>query len=73
MLCGDLNGKEIQGRRDICVYVTDLLCCTEQAQHCKATVPHFKKKIVLFNFHVNIHTFKQPVPYTCRKPNYITL
>ena len=21
MLCGDLNGREIQGRRDICIYV----------------------------------------------------
>ena len=27
MLCGDLSGKEIQGREDICMLLTDLLCC----------------------------------------------
>ena len=26
--CGDLNGKEIQKRVDICIYITDSLCCT---------------------------------------------
>ena len=72
MFCGDLNEKEIQGRGDICVHVTDLLCLTEETQHCKATVPQFKKKL-FFTFHVNVHTFKQPVSYTCRIPNYITL
>ena len=28
MLCGDLNGKEIQGGGDICICVADSLCCT---------------------------------------------
>ena len=28
MLCGDLNGKEIQQRGDICVHVADSLWCT---------------------------------------------
>ena len=26
MLCGDLIGKEIQRRRDICIRIADLLC-----------------------------------------------
>ena len=28
MLCGDLNGKEIQNRGDICVCIAESLCCT---------------------------------------------
>ena len=28
VLCGDLNGKEIQGRRDICIHVSDSPCRT---------------------------------------------
>ena len=28
MLCGDLNGKEIQKRGDICILIADSLCCT---------------------------------------------
>ena len=28
MLCGDINGKEIQKRGDTCKYIADLLCCT---------------------------------------------
>ena len=28
MLSGDLNGKEIQKRGDICIRTADLLCCT---------------------------------------------
>ena len=28
VLCGDLNGKEIQKRGDICRYIADSLCCT---------------------------------------------
>ena len=35
--CGDLNEKKIQKRGDICIYITDLLCCTAETQHCKAT------------------------------------
>ena len=30
MLCGDLNGKEIQGGGDICICVADSLCCTAE-------------------------------------------
>ena len=45
MFCGDLNGKEIQGRGDICIHMADLLCCTaELTQHCKATILQLKKK-----------------------------
>ena len=28
MHCGELNAKEIQKGRDICVYVADSFCCT---------------------------------------------
>jgi len=28
LLCGDLNGKEIQKRGDVCVQTADSLCCT---------------------------------------------
>ena len=30
MLCGDLNGKEIQKRMDICTQAVDSLCCTSE-------------------------------------------
>ena len=30
MLCGDLNGKEIQKRGDICIHIADSLCCTAE-------------------------------------------
>ena len=28
MLCGNLNGKEVQKRGDICICIADSLCCT---------------------------------------------
>ena len=30
MLCGDLNGKEIQKREDICIHIADLLFHMEE-------------------------------------------
>ena len=30
MLCGDLDGKEIQKRGDICIQIADSLCCTAE-------------------------------------------
>ena len=30
MLCGDLNGKKIQKRGDICICIADSLCCTAE-------------------------------------------
>ena len=30
MLCGDLNGKEIQKREDMCMCIADLPCCTAE-------------------------------------------
>ena len=27
MLCGNLNGKEIPKRGDLCIHIADLLCC----------------------------------------------
>ena len=41
MLCGELNGKEIQKRRDICICIAVQQTLT---QHCKATTPSKKKK-----------------------------
>ena len=30
MLCGDLNGKEIPKKGDICIPIADSLCCTAE-------------------------------------------
>ena len=30
MLCGYLNGKEIQKKGDICIHLVDSLCCTAE-------------------------------------------
>ena len=30
MLCGDLNGREIQNIGDICIYIANFLFCTEE-------------------------------------------
>lgn len=30
VLCGDLNGKEMQNRGDICVCIADSRCCTRE-------------------------------------------
>ena len=41
MLCGDLSGKERKGPKrkgDICIWISVLLCCTVETQHCEATV-----------------------------------
>ena len=47
MLCGDLNGKEIQKKR-ICVYLQLIHFAVQQklTQHCKATIlqSNFKKE-----------------------------
>ena len=34
MFSGDLNGKEIQGRRVICVRGAESLCCTAETNTC---------------------------------------
>ena len=31
MLCGDLNGKEVQKRGDICICMANSLCCTVES------------------------------------------
>ena len=39
MLCGELNGKEIQKRGDICIHVPDSFCCTvETNTHCEVII-----------------------------------
>ena len=37
MLCGDLNGKEIQKRGDICICITGSLCCTAETNNVGTT------------------------------------
>ena len=45
VLCGDLNGKEIQKGGDVCIYGADSLCCAaETNKHRKATILKKKKK-----------------------------
>ena len=45
VLCGDLNGKEIQKGGDVCIYGADSLCCAaETSKHRKATILKKKKK-----------------------------
>ena len=48
MLCGDLNAKEIQGRRDICIHVSDSPCCTAEVNN---TVKQLHSKIYIYFFH----------------------
>ena len=61
MLCGDLNGKEIQKRGDI--RVTDSLCCTvESNQRCKVTPIKILKNrisilVALFGSGVLCHSY----------------
>ena len=39
MLSGDLNGKKIHERGNICICVADSLCCTQKlTRPCKATI-----------------------------------
>lgn len=35
MFWGDLNEKEIQKRGDMCIHVSDSLCCTEEFKKLK--------------------------------------
>ena len=35
VLCNDLWGKESKKRVDICICITDLLCCTLETQNYK--------------------------------------
>ena len=38
VLCGDLNGKEIPKKRDICLHIIDSLSLQQKlTHHCKAT------------------------------------
>ena len=36
VLFGDLNGKEIQKREDICIHIADSLCCTAESNNTKS-------------------------------------
>ena len=38
VLCGDLHGKVIQKRGDICTRTTDSLSCAAEIKHCKETI-----------------------------------
>ena len=43
MFCGDLSGKEIQGRGNIRIHVADSFGCTAETIHCKVITLQFKK------------------------------
>ena len=43
MFCGDLNGKEIQGRGNIHIHVADSFGCAAETIHCKVTILQLKK------------------------------
>ena len=37
--CGDLNGKKIQKRGDMCICIADSVCCTAETNtNCKPTI-----------------------------------
>ena len=51
MLCGDLSGKEIQKRWDICIYIVDSpRCIVETKQYCKATILQFSKEMTVWQW-----------------------
>ena len=47
MICGDLNGKEIEKRMDICIHITNSFCSTAEANN-----------IVKINFTIKINLKK---------------
>ena len=50
MLCGDLNGKEIWKRGDLCIHTADSLCCTVESN------------ITLLSSYTLINFFKKQQP-----------
>ena len=59
MLCGNLNGKEVQKRGDIYLYLAESLCCTEETNIVSNYTPikiDFLKKI---EQRIQIHTQSQ--------------
>lgn len=38
---GDLNEKEIQTRGDVCIHISDSLCCTEEFKVLSNYIPIF--------------------------------
>ena len=46
VLCGDPNGKEIQKRGDICIHITNSLCCTVETNTVKKRL-YFSEKLSL--------------------------
>ena len=57
MLCGDLNGKEIQKRGDTCICIADSLCCTVENNNIVKQLNSKKKK--LSANHIVTHTHKR--------------
>ena len=47
MICGDLNGKEIEKKMDICIHITNSFCSTAEANN-----------IVKINFIIKINLKK---------------
>jgi len=49
VLCGELNGKEIQKHGDICIHVTDSICCPAETNIVKQLYSnnnYFKKETI---------------------------
>ena len=43
VLCGSLDGREVWGRMDTCIYVAESLCCApETTQHCYSAILPYK-------------------------------
>ena len=58
MLCGDLNGKEIKKRGNICIHIADSLCCKQkQTQHGNVTILQYKKKRKSLSFILTMNLY----------------
>ena len=51
MLCFNLNGKEIQKRGNICIHITDSLCCIAETQHCVKIKINLKNTLYTLSMH----------------------
>ena len=49
------NGKESEKIMDICICITESLCCTPETQHCKPAIPQYKIKIKLKTITVHVY------------------
>ena len=59
--CGDLNGKEIQKRGDICIHIAASLCCTAEAKHSIVKQLYYCKVISLQLKEINFKKLKRKI------------